>query len=146
MSITAGQMLGMSRSQLDSLFRQHPSGEIPIGEAQGTVLVRLGRTISILISKVAHRVAWKGKVFDADRGELRNEISPLGVRAIRAKVYKAPSWFDGKDCIVLDYSHTSFVARRIRDEIREVSPGVFLGIVYWGRAKLINFALTFQEQ
>jgi hypothetical protein len=91
-------------------------------------------------------VAWKGKVFDADRGELRNEISPLGVRAIRAKVYKAPSWFDGKDCIVLDYSHTSFVARRIRDEIREVSPGVFLGIVYWGRAKLINFALTFQEQ
>jgi len=143
MALTADEMLGMSRKQLDELFRQHTAGQIPGGEAQGTVLVRLGRTISSLISKIANRFAWKGKVFDPERGELRNQVSPLGVQAIRAKVYKAPSWFDRKECIVLDYSHTSFIARRIRDEIREVSPGVFLGIVYWGRAKLINFALTF---
>ncbi len=146
MAVTAEQMIGMSRKQLDDLFRQHTAGEIPVGEGQGTVLFRLGRTISSLISAIAHRLAWKGKVFDPVRGELRNEVSPLGVQAIRAKVYKAPSWFDRKECIVLDYSQTSFVARKIRDEIREVSPGVFLGIVFWGRAKLINFALTFPTE
>ena len=58
-------------------------------------------------------------------------------------MYKAPSWFDQKECIVLDYAHTSFVARKIRDEIREVAPGVFLGIVFWGRNKLMNFAVSF---
>ena len=143
MAVTADQMLGMSRKQLDDLFRRQEAGEIPRGEARGTVLVRWGRTLSTVISKIAHRVAWQGKVFDPERGELRNEISPWRRRLIRAKVYKAPSWFDHKECIVLDYSKTSFVARKIRDEIREVAPGVFLGIVFWGRAKLINFALTF---
>ena len=143
MAVTADQMLGMSKRQLDDLFGSHAAGEIPQGEARGTVIIRMGRWLSVLVSKIAHRIAWQGKVFDPVRGELRNEISPLRAKAIRAKVYKAPSWFDQKECIVLDYSRTSFVARKIRDEIREVSPGVFLGIVYWGRAKLINFALTF---
>ncbi|MDP9297216.1 MAG: hypothetical protein M3O98_00905 [Actinomycetota bacterium] len=143
MAVTADQMLGMSKRQLDELFGSHAAGEIPQGEARGTVIIRMGRWLSVLVSRIAHRIAWQGKVFDPVRGELRNEISPLRAKAIRAKVYKAPSWFDQKECIVLDYSRTSFVARKIRDEIREVSPGVFLGIVYWGRAKLINFALTF---
>jgi hypothetical protein len=142
-AVTADQMLGMSGKQLDDLFRRHAAGPIPAGEARGTVIVRLGRTVSTFISVIANRIAWKGKVFDPERGELRNQVSPLGLKAVRAKVYKAPSWLDGKECIVLDYSQTSFIARKIRDEIREVSPGVFLGIVYWGRAKLINFALTF---
>jgi len=44
---------------------------------------------------------------------------------------------------VLDYSKTSFVARLIRDEIREVAPGRFLGIVYWGKRKIANFFLVF---
>ncbi len=143
MAVTADQMLGMSKRQLDELFGSHAAGEIPQGEARGTVIIRMGRWLSVFVSRIAHRIAWQGKVFDPVRGELRNEISPLRAKAIRAKVYRAPSWFDQKECIVLDYSRTSFVARKIRDEIREVSPGVFLGIVYWGRAKLINFALTF---
>ena len=68
-------------------------------------------------------VAWKGKVFDREKGELKNKILPFGIKAVRAKVYKEASWFDGKETIVLDYSKTSFVARLVRDEIREVAPG-----------------------
>jgi hypothetical protein len=136
-------MLGMSRRQLDDLFRRHDAGDVPAGEARGTVLVRWGRLLSTLFSRIVHRLAWQGKVFDPERGELRNKVSPLRRKLVRAKVYKAQSWFDQKECIVLDYSQTSFVARKIRDEIREVAPGLFLGIVYWGRAKLINFALRF---
>jgi hypothetical protein len=143
MATTADRMLGMSRRQLDLVFHDHEAGHIPRGEGRGTVLVRWGRFLSTLVSRIVHRLAWQGKVFDPEKGELRNEISAEGVRAVRARVYEAPSWFDQKPCIVLDYSHTSFVARRIRDEIREVSPGVYLGIVYWRKWKTINFALTF---
>ena len=60
-----------------------------------------------------------------------------------AEVYKAPSLFDNKECIVLDYSKTSIVAEHIRDEIREIGPGVYLGLVYWNQTKTIHFALQF---
>jgi hypothetical protein len=74
---------------------------------------------------------------------LRNKILPIGLKAIIAKVYKAASWFDGKESIVLDYSQTSLIAEWVRDEIRQVGPGVYLGIVYWRQDKLIDFALKF---
>ena len=65
--------------------------------------------------------------------------------AIIAKIYKAPSWLDGKECIVLDYSETSVIAHWIRDEIRNVAPGIYLGKVYWDKKRLIDFALDFQK-
>ena len=37
---------------------------------------------------------------------------------------RAPSWLDSKECIVLDYSETSLVAHWIRDEIRQIAPGL----------------------
>jgi hypothetical protein len=48
---------------------------------------------------------------------------------------------DGRECIVLDYSKSWLVARWIRDEIREVAPGQYLGVVFVGRVKVLNFAL-----
>ena len=59
--------------------------------------------------------------------------------AIVAKVYKTPSWLDNKECIVLDYAETSLVAHYIRDEIRLIGPGFYLGKVYWGKDRLIDF-------
>ena len=69
-------------------------------------------------------------------------ILALGLNAIVAEVYKAPSWFDNKECIVLDYSKTSLVAEHIRDEIRQIGPGVYLGIVYWDKNRR-RFTLRF---
>ena len=82
-------------------------------------------------------------MFDAQRGVLNNRILALGLNAIIAKVYKGPSWLDGKECIVLDYSETSLVAHWIRDEIRLIAPACYLGVVYWDKTRLINFALQF---
>ena len=59
-----------------------------------------------------------------------------------AKVYFDASWMDGKETIVIDYSKTSFFAKKIRDEIREVEPGVYLGKVWWGKTRILDFALT----
>ena len=74
---------------------------------------------------------------------LKNKVSPFGIQAIVAKVYKGDSWLDQKECIVLDYSKTSVVAHWIRDEIRLISPGFYLGKVYWGKERLIDFCLKF---
>jgi hypothetical protein len=137
------EFLKLSAAELDQIFRESPAGQIPNGEGKGTAIIAPGSAISDDIARFVHFFSWQGKVFDAARGELRNRILPLGHHAIVAKVYKDVSWFDGRECIVLDYSKTSLIAKWIRDEIREVSPGVYLGIVYWGKTKLIHFALKF---
>jgi hypothetical protein len=143
MAYDVEKLLSMSQSELDTLFTNSPVGKIPDGEAEGTAIVAPGTTFSPAISRFINLFAWQGKVFDAQKGVLKNKILPLGLNAIIAKVYKGPSWLDGKECIVLDYSDTSIVAQWIRDEIREIEPGLYLGKVYWDKKRLIDFALKF---
>lgn len=143
MAVTASEMLKMSQAQLDELFSGSPVGEIPSGEAKGTAIVAPGTTYTQDIANFINHFAWQGKVFDPSKGVLRNKISPFGLNAIIAKVYKGPSWMDKKECIVLDYSDTSLIAHWIRDEIREVAPRTYLGKVYLGKKRLIDFALEF---
>jgi hypothetical protein len=145
MPVTADAMVHMTRDELDDLFRSSPPGPIPKGEARGTASSHPGTEFAEIAAKLVHLIAWQGKVFDPEKGDLLNEISPLHLERIRAKVYNDASWFDTKDCIVLDYSKTSLVAHWIRDEMREVSPGVYLGIVYWDKTRILNFALEFPQ-
>ena len=137
------EFLKMPAERLDEIFRSTAAGEIPTGEGKGLAIIAPGTKISDEIARFVNLFTWKGKVFDPTSGTLRNKILPLGHRAIVARVYKEKSWFDGKEAIILDYSKTSLLAKWIRDEIREVSPGIYLGIVYWGKKKLIHFALQF---
>jgi hypothetical protein len=143
MAYDVPQLLKMSQTQLDDLFTNSATGEIPDGEAKGTAIVAPGTTYTQEIAEFINHFAWQGKTFDAKKGVLRNRILLLGFNAIIARVYKAPSWMDGKECIVLDYSETSLVARWIRDEIRPIGPGLYLGKVYWDKKRLIDFALEF---
>jgi len=137
------RLLKMSQAQLDELFTSSAPGEIPDGQAEGTAIVAPGTTYTEEIASFINHFAWQGKVFDAKKGVLKNRILPFGLNAIIAKVYKAPSWLDNKECIVLDYSDTSLVAHWIRDEIRQIGPGLYLGKVYWDKKRLIDFALKF---
>jgi len=144
MAFDVAQLLKMSQQELDDLFKQSESGPIPDGPAKGTAIIAPGTTFSPEIAEAINVFAWQGKTFDAQHGVLRNKISAFGLNAIVAEVYKAPSWLDQKECIVLDYSKTSIVAQWIRDEIRLVAPNAYLGKVYWGKKRLIDFALQFQ--
>jgi hypothetical protein len=144
MTYDTDQLLHMTQQELDDLFRSvDDPGPIPAGDADGTVIVARDARLEETAAKVAHHVAWQGKVFDPGKGELVNKIGPLGSHAVRAKVYLGESWFDGKPAIILDYSKTSLVAHWIRDEIRQISPGLYLGIVYWQRDRIFNFCLRF---
>jgi hypothetical protein len=136
-------LLRSTQTQLDALFTASDSGPIPNGEGKGTAIIAPGTVFSQEIATLVNYFAWQGKVFDAAKGLLRNHITPFGLTAIIARVYKGPSWLDGKECIVLDYSDTSVVAHWIRDEIRLIDRGFYLGKVYWDRARLIDFCLQF---
>ena len=138
------QLLKMSQAELDELFTDSPAGRrSPTARPTGTAIVAPGTTFSPAIAKFISIFAWQGKVFDRREGRLAQQILPFGLNAIIAKVYKGDSWLDGKECIVLDYSETSLVAHWIRDEIREIGPKLYLGKVYWGKQRLIDFALQF---
>jgi hypothetical protein len=143
MSYQVSQLLAMSKQELDDLFGGSAAGDIPNGEANGTAIVAPGTVYSQEIATIVNHFAWQGKNFDAATGTLRNRILSFGLNAIVAKVYQGTSWFDGKPCIVLDYSETSLVAHWIRDEIRTIGPGIYLGKVYWDKSDLIFFALQF---
>jgi hypothetical protein len=144
MAYDVERLMQMSQEELDALFSGASAGDIPEGEAEGTAVVAPGTRFTPVISRLINLFAWQGKVFDAQKGVLRNRILPFGLNAIIAKVYKDKSWLDGKECIVLDYSDTSLVAQWIRDEIREIAPGVYLGKVYWDDHRLIDFVLEFE--
>jgi hypothetical protein len=147
------EFLKLTAEALDDVFRNAPPGAIPNGQGDGTAIIAPGSLVSDTIARFVHIFSWKGKVFEPDpvdpeRATLKNRLLLLGTKAIVAEVYRGASWFDEKECIVLDYSQTSIVAQWVRDEIREVSPGLYLGLVWWGKEKphahrLIHFALKF---
>ena len=149
-TIAISDLAKMSQQQLDDLFTQSKPGPIPEGESSGTAIVWPGTFWTGLIARFVRRWAWQGKVFTKNPGgdgaTLLNKVTAAGAKAIVARVYYTQSWLDAKECIVLDYSETSLLARKIRDEIREVSPGVYLGKVWWGKTRLIDFALEFPKK
>ena len=140
----ASSLLAMSQNELDHLFRESEPGPIPEGKGEGTAIVAPGTAAAKVMARLAHWLFWQGKVFNPASSDLKNRITPFGIRSIRAQVYLDESWLDQRPTIVLDYSKSSFVAQKIRDEIREVGPGIYLGKVYWGRKRLIDFSLRFQ--
>jgi hypothetical protein len=148
-ALSLKDLMRMSRPQLDALFSGSEPGPIPEGESEGVAIVCPGTFWTRLISGFVRHVAWQGKVFtrspDGQDATLQNKIGPLGAQLIVARVYPTDSWLDGKRCIVLDYSKTSLFARKIRDEIREVAPRLYLGKVWWGKTRLMDFALQFPK-
>ncbi len=147
---TVKTWLDKSREELDEIYSNASPGDIPSGDTRGTAILS-GSIFSKIVAALARLFAWQGKVFDlycpgGQAGLLVNKITPFSLTFIVAKVYRDKSWLDDKETIVIDYSKTSFVAKVIRDEIRQVEPGVYLGKVWWGKKRILDFALTQVEK
>ena len=143
--LTVPNLMKMSQKELDELYKNSPAGDIPDGDCEGTVIVAPGTVFTPIKAKLIHLIGWQGKVFDKKNGRLVNKILPQGRHAIVADVYKDKSWYDGKECIAIDYSKTSLVANWIRDEIRLIGPRTYLGVVFMGKKKTIDFVLVFPQ-
>ncbi len=134
-------LLALRRAELDALFARAEAVPVPDGEYRGTLIFPLDAAPLRGAAALVGSFAWRGKVFDAKAGRVTNRILPLGLRAVTAEVRNAPSKLDGRECIVLDYSRTSLVARRVRDELRLLRPGLYLGRAYWYGLRVADFAL-----
>lgn len=117
---------GMSREQLDALFAAGRGDRLPLGVFDGKVFY-LAEAKRPKLRLASMNAAWKGKTFRCD-GSFVNRW--IGFEAIVAQSSVAPSWFDGKPAVVVDYEPGTPVFGKNRDEIREVAPGVWLARLY----------------
>jgi hypothetical protein len=139
--LTEEVLLGTANSALDALFRKSPAGPIPDGDTRGTVLAWPGTRLAKPLAVLVYLIAWKGKVLNRREALLRNKITPLGLHLIKARLSFDDSRVDQRQCILIDYSTTSFVARMVRDEIRLVGPGLYLGVVWLWRRRVGWFTI-----
>jgi hypothetical protein len=97
---------------------------------------------------------WGGKTFTAERDDTGRGVNRVQLGAVLGRQNLFPfatrfddSALDGKPTIVLDYdlSENPPYIRRIHDEIRQVSPGIYLGPAMWksrdAKKTLLWFAL-----
>jgi len=138
---TEADLLRLGNRLLDELFRASPPGPIPMGKLRGTLLAFPGTKAARPVAAFARAFLWQGKVVDAEQESLKNFITPLRVRAIKAALSTAASWVDGDPTVLIDYSRSSRVAHMVRDEIRLVGPGLYLGVVWMWRWRAGWFAL-----
>ncbi|AOR33136.1 hypothetical protein BFF78_20565 [Streptomyces fodineus] len=138
---TDTELLRTDDKQLEELFRKSPAGEIPKGPMEGmAILPGAGRAGAQVLAGVVNRFCWRGKVFSPE-GYLSNRLTPLDILSIVATVGPGPSRLDDRECIVIDYSHTSMVFGGVRDELRQVDPDLYLGLIWLSGRKIGWFTL-----
>ena len=72
----------------------------------------------------------------------------LGMHAVRTENYYGESWLDGRPSLILDYANSSRLFHNARDELREVAPGLYIGMTYLrtdGPPKLATFFVIQQH-
>jgi len=124
---TPEQLLRMCESDLMSLYKCSGPAPVPKTYTPGLVIFKPGSCITVPTARALECTAWQGKYFPCE-GTMVNR--QFGMPTVKATIYAGQSWLDGRPSTVFDYADTSLVCKRYRDEVREVSPGVYLGIMH----------------
>lgn len=121
-------LVRMSRADLEALYLASPPAPHPSGFLPGRAIKSPGSRTTLATSRVT-RLVWQGKVF-RDDGTMINRLFGAA-KAIPADVYQGESLIDGQPSLILDYSRSKLWPD-VRDEVREVAPGLYLGVMYRG--------------
>lgn len=121
------QLVRMSPAELEQLYSRGWPAPIPVGKIRGQAILDPGTRLAVAKSR-ASRIAWQGKIIHDDGRTAINRF--FGLRIIKADVYRAESWRDGRPAVILDYGQTSRLYAPYRDEIRQVAPGLYLGLMF----------------
>jgi hypothetical protein len=113
------------RATLDALYTGATVGTVPSGFLPGRAIPEPGSRNTVRRSNLIG-LLWKGKVFT--EGQMINRLAG-GLEAVTASVYVGESWLDGKPSLILDYAGSKRFGD-VRDEMREIAPGVYLGLTY----------------
>jgi hypothetical protein len=116
----------LSVDELDDLFRRSTFHVVPQGYLYGEVLVFTNMPATKLAKKVANN-HWKGKIIEPD-GSFTNQWKTR--TALNSCLTYGPSFLDGEPCIICEYPRWTPLFGPMRDEYREIAPGVFLGRQY----------------
>lgn len=141
-TLSAGPDIFLAESEMTLLARYAVGvlAPVPLGFVPGTAIFDPGTPKASRKARWIGRV-WKGKVFTAD-GRMINRL-PVGLEAVTARVESGASWYDGQPTLIFDYQGESRVFGHVRDEVREIAPGLYLGLTYLrqkcGPPKLSNF-------
>jgi hypothetical protein len=134
-------LLTLEPAALEKLYRD---ASVPrIADLQGDLRGRMlaipaikGAAASILRAFAGSaRFPWRGKSFTplgADRGEGINRVFTDRLHLFRFETFVAPSRAGSFDAVQLDYDKPGnpFFIRAIKDEIRQLAPGLYLGQAY----------------
>ncbi|WP_216893966.1 hypothetical protein [Nocardia alni] len=126
-------------AQQDQIYNGARPGNVPSGLTDGWV------ARPPFIQAIAPAF-WVGKTFytGPKGGTLTNRITPQSIPGWPANVYVGPGRMDGHPAWLIDYAPS--ITPQILDEIREVSPGVWLGYSWWRgffqTPQLLNFVLV----
>ena len=140
--LTLDDLAALGPDELMALYREArtPSLEELDGKLTGRMLAvpRLQKAqVSALVAKFARSAVfpWQGKTFQhetAEHGHGVNRLLGERVTWFRFHTYVGPSHAGDFDAVHLDYSHDGNppVVRKVKDEVREVAPGLYLGLAY----------------
>jgi hypothetical protein len=130
---TMQELVRMSAADLTALYSSAPVASVPpAGQfVPGRAIKNPGSRLTAANAR-ATRLLWQGKIFRED-GTMINRLLGVG-RGIPADVYVGASLLDGQPALIFDYSR-SRLWPEVRDEVREVAPGLYLGIMYDGKAQ-----------
>jgi hypothetical protein len=142
-ALSLDQLTHLSWPELERLYREADAGPIPTGYTAGKAIYCPCQPFAGLHSRITGAL-WHGKVFDNSDCSLVNQWS--GFRAIKARVSYGPSCLDDKPSILMDYSETSLIWADVRDEVREVAPGLYLGRMYRRKQCGMQFQFFFALQ
>jgi len=126
----------MTACEWETLFRNGKAECLPLGTHKGVILEAEGSRLKARLQGLV----WKGKDFDGN-GTMINRWT--GFRAVTAEVSHGTSWLDGQACIVLQYAQDAKIFPGVRDELRQIGPGLWLGRGYDGtkRTHTVDFIL-----
>jgi hypothetical protein len=123
---TMDQLVRMPAGDLQALYMASPPASVPSGFTPGRAIKNPGSRSTVGNARRT-RLVWQGKVF-RDDGTMKNRMFGVA-KAIPADVYMGNSLLDGQPSLIFDYSRSKLWPT-VRDEVREVSPGLYLGIMY----------------
>jgi len=116
-----------SHCELARLFDQATVSAIPTGDFDGALLQVCDAKFPRL-RVWGSNFTWRGKVIFCDAHFINRWIG--GHKWIESHFEIGPSWWDGKPAIVGDYAPGTPVFGNTRDELRELGPGLYLGVIY----------------
>lgn len=123
------QLVHMKKCELEALYRCAEPGPMPEGYLPGKAIPHAGTKRAPRVSKRMGKI-WKGKIFYPDDCLLENQWW-CHLQSVKAWLFVGPSWLDAKPSIIMDYRGSSpIVWRNVRDELRQVGPNIYLGIMY----------------